>query len=191
MLHVNFDPFPILTTDRLLLRRLTVADAPEIFTMRSDEHVMNLIGRPRAQSIDDAIQLIQRIDEGINTQNGINWAITLRDSNTFVGIISIWRLIKEHFRGEVGYMLHPQHYGRGITTEALTAVVHYGFHTMNLHSLEGGVNPANQQSIRVLEKCGFVREAWFKEDMYFNGQFRDSAVYSLLTPVKSKPEAEQ
>ena len=64
--------------------------------------------------------------------------------------------------------------------EALMAVIDFGFNEMKLHSIEGQINPENVVSGVVLEKCGFTREAYFKENFYFQGKFFDSAVYSLL-----------
>ena len=66
--------------------------------------------------------------------------------------------------------------------EAIKAVLHYGFETMKLHSVEANVNPANAASIRLLKRTGFVQEAHFKENYFSNGQFTDSLIYSLLAP---------
>ena len=65
--------------------------------------------------------------------------------------------------------------------EALLAVIDFGFNNMKLHSMEGRINPHNAVSGIVLEKCGFTREAYFKEDYCCQGKFIDTAVYSLLT----------
>ena len=68
--------------------------------------------------------------------------------------------------------------------EAMKGVLQYGFETMKLHSVEANVNPGNNASTKVLEKNGFVKEAYFKENYYYNGKFIDSAIYSLLTPYR-------
>ena len=65
--------------------------------------------------------------------------------------------------------------------EPITVVLEYGFNVMKLHSVEALVNPNNIASIRLLEKNGFIREAYFKENYFYNGRFLDTAVYSLLT----------
>jgi ribosomal-protein-alanine N-acetyltransferase len=99
-----------------------------------------------------------------------------------MGTIGFWRIQKEHYRAEIGYLLHPSWQGKGIMREALKAVLDYGFQAMKLHSVEAHVNPSNASSIGLLEKCGFVREAYYRENYFYNGQFMDSAVYSLLAP---------
>jgi ribosomal-protein-alanine N-acetyltransferase len=73
--------------------------------------------------------------------------------------------------------------GKGIMQEALSAVLNYGFELLKLHSVEANVNPNNVSSIKLLERNGFVREAYFKENYYYNNQFLDTAIYSLLTPI--------
>jgi len=185
MLSVNFKPFPVLTTDCLVLRRITNDDANELFFLRSNEDVMRYIDRPRPKSLEDITQLVEKIDAMIDGDNGISWAITLKGEPRLIGHISFHVLKKENYRAEVGYMLHPHHYRKGIMTEALRAVLNYGFETMRLHSVEAIVNPENEASISLLQQNNFVREAYFKEDFFWQGKFLDSAIYSLITPFNS------
>ena len=109
------------------------------------------------------------------------WAIALQDDpDTLIGNIGFWRIINQHYRSEIGYTLHPDFWNNGIMKEALLAAIDFGFKAMKLHSIEAHINPDNTASGKVLEKTGFVREAYFKEDFFFRGKFIDSAVYSLL-----------
>lgn len=183
MLNLNFDPFPVIETERLLLREVTEADAPEVFVMRSHPEVVKYVDRAPAVSVDEALQFIRMIKGHLTDSKGICWAITLKGSDTLIGTVDIWRISPEHFRAEIGYALLPQHHGRGIMKEALRAALHYGFHIMHLHSVEANVNPANSASIKLLERMDFVREAYFKENYYYDGKFLDSAIYSLLSPI--------
>lgn len=184
MLEVNFSPFPVLTTERLVLRKTVMTDANEIFFLRSDADVLKYIDRAPAESLDEARAFVQLITDNIDNNIGVSWAITRKEDDMLIGSIAIWRINKEHHRGEVGYVLHPAHQGKGIMHEALKAVIDYGFRDMKLHSLEANINPGNMSSQRVLERVGFVREAYFRENYFCNGQFIDSAIYSLLTPFR-------
>ena len=112
--------------------------------------------------------------------DSILWGICLKDTAPVIGTIGYWQIQKEHYRAETGYMLHPDYQGKGIMDEALKAVIKYGFETMQLHSIEANVNPANAASMKLLEKNGFVKEAYFRENYFYNGQFLDSVIYSLL-----------
>lgn len=181
MLQLNFTPFPEIKTKRLLLRRMTDADAAELLFLRSNEKVMQFIGREKTKSIEEATAFVHRINAAVDANESIMWAITLQEApGTMIGTICFWNILKDHYRAEVGYVLHPGFWSKGIMKEALQATVDFGFNEMKLHSIAGHINPENVVSGIVLEKCGFVREAYFKEDFYFNGKFSDSAVYSLL-----------
>ena len=181
MLEPVFFPFPEIRTQRLLLRRLEKTDAPEILFLRSDESVMKYIGKEPIKTLEEAEGWIQVVQELLDTNEGITWAISLLDKPAvLIGTMGLWRMIKQHYRAEVGYMLHPAYWNKGITKEAIQAVIRYGFDVIKLHSIEAHINPDNIASATLLEKTGFIREAYFKEDFYFQGRFTDSTVYSLL-----------
>jgi len=181
MLCPNFSPFPEIQTERLLLRRMTTNDAEEILYLRSNDDVMKYIDRERTKSIEDAKSFLDKIDASLNSNNGIMWGITLKEKpGMLIGNIGYWRLIKEHYRAEVGYMLHPSFWKKGIMKEALLRVIDFAFDDMNLHSIEANINPGNTASAMLLESTGFIKEAYFKEDFFFNGAFHDTIIYSRL-----------
>ena len=177
---ISFLPFKNLSSDRLLLRQISPADVNEIFAMRSNTDVMKYVPRPLCTSLDDAIALINMMQQKIETNEGINWAITLKGSDSMIGFIGHYRIQWENFRSEIGYMLSPEHQGKGIATEAVQLVIEYGFKEMKMHSLEAVIDPDNIASAKVLEKNKFVKEAHFKENEFYDGKFLDAVVYSLL-----------
>lgn len=171
-------------TERLLLKQIMPEHAPALFALRSDPAVMKYLDRPPAQSLDDALLLINTITDNLEANEGITWGIFLQTApGELRGSIGFWRMQKEHDRAEIGYMLSPQAQGKGLMHEAMTAVLQYGFSGLGLHSVEANVNPSNAASIQLLERNGFVREAYFRENYYYNGRYLDSAVYSLLAPT--------
>lgn len=181
MLEPDFTSFPVLTTERVLLRQIEAADAPAILALRSSELVMQYINKERAKNLDDAMAFVERVNTGLSTGEGITWGMALKEApEKLVGTIGLWRIIKQHYRAEIGYMLHPDLWGKGYTNEAIKAVIDCGFTTIQLHSIEAHINPGNAASAGLLESNGFVREAYFKEDYFYEGQFLDSAIYSLL-----------
>jgi [ribosomal protein S5]-alanine N-acetyltransferase len=181
MLELNFSPFPEIKTERLLLRRMTEADGPEILFLRSDDTVMKYIDREKTKSLEEAVKFIQTVNTNIDNNESILWAIALQDDpNKLIGNICFWRIVNQHYRSEIGYMLHPDFWNKGIMKEALLAAIDFGFNSMKLHSIEAHINPDNTASGMLLEKAGFVREAYFKEDFFFRGKFIDTAIYSLL-----------
>lgn len=181
MLEVNFLPFPILKTERLLLRRVNVDDAETILDLRSNDEVMKYIPRPYLKNREEALDLIAMFDDKIENGIGINWGITFLDKpEKIIGIIGHYRMKPEHYRAEVGYMLFPEYNGQGIVSEALQKVVEYGFNNMKLHSIEAILDPANAASEKVLLKNGFIKEAHLHESEYYDGRFLDSMIYSKL-----------
>ncbi len=175
-----FRPFPILKTSRLNLRDISVADTDEIFLLRTDTSVLRFLDRPAAASVKEALIFINQNTTCITENESILWGITLPPEDTVIGTIAFWRLEKENYRAEIGYALLPDFQGRGIMQEAMEVVLQYGFEQMGLHSVTANINPANQASRKLLEKVGFLREAYFRENYYFNGKFLDSEIYVLL-----------
>jgi ribosomal-protein-alanine N-acetyltransferase len=180
MLVLNFNPFPNLESDRLLLRRIVENDLQEIFAMRSGAENMKYIPRPLLKSHEEALGHLAMIDSGIEKNEAINWAITIKGSSKLLGIIGFYRTKHEHYRSEIGYMLLPEIHGKGIASEAVGIVVGFGFNEMKLHSIEAVIDPRNSASEKVLQKNGFVKEGHFKENEFFEGEFIDSVIYSRL-----------
>ena len=181
MLQPNFSPFPEIITGRILLRQPSKHDAVELFSMRSNEHAMKFIGKPRATSLSDAELLIDIFIEAANKNEGITWAIAFKENpGQLIGTIGLWRLIKEHYRAEIGYMLSPDFWKQGIMKEILPSVIDFGFNTLNLHSIEAQINPGNVASAMLLEAAGFIKEGHFKENFLFNGAFQDTAFYTKI-----------
>ncbi|RPI74138.1 MAG: N-acetyltransferase [Ignavibacteriales bacterium] len=183
MLVTNFTPFPLIETERLLLRKVYETDVNEIFFLRSDERVMKYIDKEPAKSTDEALHFIKMINDLEKNNDAVTWALTMKGNDTLIGTICYWNIMKEHYRAEIGYLLRPEYWGKGIMQEAFSEVVKYGFEVLKLHSLEANVNPDNTASIKLLEKNNFVREAYFRQNYFYNGKFLDSAIYSLLTPT--------
>lgn len=181
MIELNFTPFPELKTERLLLRKLDKTDANEIFFLRSNEDVLRYLGKEPATTIREAEEFIGLINKSIDNNESILWGIALPGNpSIIIGTICLWNFKKEHYRGEIGYLLHPDHWRKGIMKEAIKSVVDYGFNVLNLHSIEALLSPGNIASSAALESTGFIREAHLKENFYFKGEFSDTLIYSKL-----------
>ncbi|WP_166727593.1 GNAT family N-acetyltransferase [Mucilaginibacter gilvus] len=184
MLDVNLQPFPILSTPRLTLRAVNFGDAEAIFAMRTDAEVLKYIDIERPKSIEAVIDWIKMTHEIHKKNDGVLWGITLKGSEEMLGSIGFWNMDKANHRTETGYMLATAWQGKGIMQEALTEAIKYAFETIGLHSIQANINPANKASMNLLERTGFVREAYFRENYYYKDKFLNSAVYSLITTKK-------
>ncbi len=181
MISLNFTPFPVIETNRLLLRSLSVDDAADMFYLRSNEQVTAYFNRAPDASIDATVAKMEEILQLQKKNEAVFWVITLKESpEVMIGNIGYWNIIKEHHRAEIGYLLHPAHWKKGIMKEALLAVIDYAFNTMKLHSIEANINPENLASAALLESCNFKKEAFFKENYYYDGVYYDSIIYSRL-----------
>lgn len=181
MVILNFTPFPELKTNRLLLRRLEGSDAREMFFLRSNENVLRYLGREPAKTIAEAEEFIGHINKNVDGNESILWGIALFDNPALIiGTICLWNFQKEHYRSEIGYILHPDFWRKGIMKEAINCVVDYGFNVLGLHSIEASLSPENIASSAVLESTGFVKEGHLRENLYFRGEFGDTLIYSRL-----------
>ena len=175
-----FKSFPEFESERLLFRKFLLSDAKDLLLIRSNDAVMKYLDIARFESIADAEKMVQTVSESYDKETGINWGIVEKHSNNFIGYFGFWRMIPEHCRAEIGYALKPEYWGRGYMYETINRMVGFGFKNMNLHSIEANVNPDNEKSKKVLEKIGFKKEAYFRENYLFDNRFLDSIIYSLL-----------
>ena len=156
MVHLNFTPFPNLTTERLLLRKLTIKDAKEIMMLRSNDQVNKFLDRPESVDVNDAKQFIEKIVNGINNNESIYWVITLKENDTLIGTICLWNISVENNTGEIGYELHPDFQGKGLMHEAITKIIDYGFNKMKLEIITAFTHIKNIRSTNFLLKHNFL-----------------------------------
>ncbi|HEY6504796.1 MAG TPA: GNAT family N-acetyltransferase [Chitinophagaceae bacterium] len=180
MLQLQFTPFPVLTTDRLLLRQLTIEDEKEIFTLRTDDAVNRYLDRLKARTIEDVRKFIQKINNSISNNEAIMWGISFRDDPKLTGTICFWNISREMDKAETGYELLPAYQGKGIMQEALAKVIEYGFNTMQLQRIEAFANSKNSPSAKLLLKLHFTRDILQETQLAGKEEYADTTIYSLV-----------
>ena len=155
MTNRNFAPFPILTTERLTLRQLVINDAREIFMLRSDSEINKYLDRQISNTIDEARNFINKVNENTNNSESLYWAITLSDRDILVGTICLFSFPEENNKCEIGYELLTNFQGKGIMKEAAEKVIDYAFNTIKVQKIEAFFHRDNQRSINLLEKLLF------------------------------------
>lgn len=155
----NFTPFPVLKTERLTLRQLVRGDANEILALRSDANVNKYLDRKASKSIDDAKTFIQTIEENIQRNDSIYWAITLNGTDKLIGTICLFNFSDDNLKAEIGYELLPGFQGKGIMQEAASKVIDFGIQHIGLNSIEAYTHSENQSSTRLLEKLKFKKNS--------------------------------
>ena len=179
-LFADLDDLPTLHTDRLTLRELREDDVPAAFRLFSDPEAMRFIGKPPHASLEETRAFVHRNQMLFPAREGVGWAMCLRSADDFIGYAGHWRLMKQHLRSEIGYQMLPAHWGKGLMTEALRAILRFGFERMALNSVEAQIDPANTRSRRTLERLGFTQDGLLRESYYFAGEYTDTAVFTLL-----------
>jgi len=163
-----FVQFPELESGRLFFRKILLSDAEALYLIRSNDEVMRFMDTKKMASINEAEKMILSLDESFKNGTGINWGIVEKCSNRFIGYFGFWRIVPEHCRAEIGYALDSKYWGNGYMNETLKILIKFSFVEIKLHSIEANVNPANGNSIKLLEKIGFKKEAYFRENFLFN-----------------------
>ena len=154
---MNFTPFPTLSSKRLLLRQLGLADEKEILFLRSDPRILEFIDISVAENVEDARAYIEKMNRGIEHDEWIFWGITIRENTQkIIGTICLWNLVKKEKKAEIGYVLHPDYQGNGYMQEAVEQVLNFGFETMGLNIIDANFHAENIKSLKLLNRNNFV-----------------------------------
>ena len=174
--------FPRLTTDRLVLREMTLDDVEWYLEHFSTPEVVEGSGFPAPVDIEAAKEeLEQYILKPWSEGTGLRWGIELKDEPKLIGSAGFYKWEADpHRKAEIGYDLNPVHWGKGIMREALEAIIDYGFVEMNLNRISLLVISSNERSLRLAHRLGFVQECVMRENAFFNGRFIDDVMFSLL-----------
>ncbi len=169
-------------TNRLNLTEVAWEDLEEIHQLHSIPEVdeFNTLGLPN--DMDETRDKIKPFIEAVNNspQNKYTWALRLNDTNEFIGLAGI-SLSNDRFKiGEIFYKLNPKYWGNGYATEVSKKIIEVGFTTFKLHRIVAGAATENVKSIRVLEKCGMIREGVLRKILPIRGEWIDSCFYSII-----------
>lgn len=173
---------PTLRTSRLTLRSLEVSDDADVFAVFSDPMVTRYWDGATMTTVQDAISYIDHIHNGFRRRELFQWGITDRETNAVIGTCTVIHLSPNHERAEIGFAIRQERWGQGLGTEAVAAVVGFGFETLNLHRIEADVDPRNERSLRLLERLGFRREGHLRQRYYIDGERQDAIMMGLLRP---------
>jgi RimJ/RimL family protein N-acetyltransferase len=171
-----------LETDRLLLRPYGDDDLEALHDLeRRAETAHYLYNQPL--DLEATHTLLQRraamtaIDDD---HDELALVATLKASGDHVGHVMLQRRSREHRQGEIGYVLHPDHQGRGYATEAAALLLRLGFEELGMHRIVGRLDARNVASAKVLERLGMRREALLRENEFVKGEWCDELVYAIL-----------
>ena len=173
-------PFRDLKTPRLNLRHLEPGDAQSYLDIFSDPESMVFWSGEHITTLAEAGEMLAEDFQWVESGEALCWAIALPETNQLIGKISLYFFSKQNRRAETGYILNREHWGRGLMSEALAAVLGYAFKELNMHRIEADVDPDHAASLALLEKFNFVREGTLRDRWYVHGKWHDSIMLGLL-----------
>lgn len=171
-------------TIHFLLRSFEEEDLVSVHAGLSNPEVIKYYGVSYT-SLDETREQMRWFNNLEKSETGKWWAICSKDNTAFYGAIGINDISTEHKKGEVGYWLIPDFWGRGIISEVLPVVIAYAFETLHIHRIEAYVETENKKSKCVLDRHGFIHEGTMHECEIKNGRYISLDVYALLSGKQS------
>ena len=172
--------FPVLDTERLMLRELKINDAQAILNCFSNPDVLRHYGQNPLTSLDQVKHIINNFSKNYDEKRGIKWGIELKGQEGIIGTIGFQEWSTEHRRAEISYALFPESWGKGYAIEAVNRVISFGFQEMDLVRIGAIVFTENDASNKLLTKVGFEKEGILKKYMHQNQVPYDTYIYSLI-----------
>lgn len=168
----------MIETPRIILRPIAPHDREAIFSYRSDAET-NQYQSWVPKTIEEVDQFIAKNPASFNQpETWFQLVISEQETNAIIGDMGVHFI--DDYQVEIGFTLSKEKQGKGFATESVKALINYLFETLNKHRIIASIDPANTNSIRLLERVGFRKEAHFKQSLLINNQWVDDVIYGLL-----------
>jgi len=174
------DKFPILESQRLQLRQVVGADAPVVLKGYSDVRV-NKHMSVAYHSLEEVTTQLNWYGELFQNSTGIWWGICIRETGEMIGNGGFHLWNKKHRNAELGYWILPEFQGQGYASEAVKAMINFGFGHMDLHRIEAIVETENGPSSKLLKASGFVLDGIKRDCECINNKFVSLEIWSRLS----------
>ncbi len=182
LLYRVFSHLPELLTDRLTLRKLTVADDADMYEYASRSDVTKYLTwyphPDKAYTREYLHYLAGRYAGGMF----YDWAIVYEPDSKMVGTCGFTSFNCAADSAEVGYVLNPEYWGKGIAGEALGRVMEFGFEELRLHRIEAKFIQGNERSLHVMQRAGMTFEGYLRDGMLIKGGYVTVGIASILAP---------
>ncbi|MBQ2991297.1 MAG: GNAT family N-acetyltransferase [Clostridia bacterium] len=171
---------PMLESERLILRRIAMRDAKDIFAYSKDPEVARHVLWSAQKELSEAKEYCRYMMKRYRNDEPASWGIIEKKTDTLVGTIGYMDYSEDNASVEVGYSLARWMWNGGYMTEALRRVIAYTFESMDINRIEAQHETDNPSSGRVMEKCGMRKEGVLRQRLYNKGAYRDVALYAIL-----------
>lgn len=173
-------PMERLTTPRLILRRMDMDDAKDIFDYGRDREVARHVLWDAYRSVSEARAYIRSMQRKYRLGEPASWCIEDRATGRVIGTIGYMWYQRDNNAAEVGYSLARDMWNKGIMTEALQRVLRYSFEEMQMHRVEAQHEVDNPASGAVMRKCGMLHEGTLRGRLLNKGRYVDVDLYAIL-----------
>ena len=171
---------PTLETPRLILRRIAMSDAKDIFAYSCDEEVARHVLWSAQKSVGESKDYCRFMMRKYKNDEPSSWGIIEKSTGRLVGTIGFMDHSEDNASVEVGYSLARWLWNGGYMTAALSRVIDYAFDAMDINRIEAQHELTNPSSGRVMEKCGMRKEGVLRQRLYNKGKYVDVALYAIL-----------
>jgi [ribosomal protein S5]-alanine N-acetyltransferase len=171
-----------LQTERLKLTELSLTDLAQIHQLHSlpETDEFNTLGIPGTIQTTELLLSEWIKQQTLIPRQSYIFCIKFPETDQFIGLMALQTGKPNYKIAEVWYKIHPDHWKRGYTTEALIKLLEFGFTDLGLHRIEAGCAVENMASIRVLEKAGMTKEGSKRKVLPIRGKWIDNYIYSIL-----------
>jgi len=172
-----------ITTERLLLRPFTMADAPAVAKLANNRKLHErLLYLPHPYTEQSAIDWISTHADNFNNDTGYELAVTDKHTGEIYGAIGL-KHNKDHHKGELGYWIGEPYWGRGYASEAAQALINYAFTERGLHKVYSYHFDFNPASGRVMQKAGMKQTGIFEDNIFKDGKYITEHCYEIINPA--------
>ncbi len=172
-LHKIFTHIPALETERMILRRILPEDAADMYDYSRNDTVTKYLLWETHPAEDYTKNYIGYLQERYDLGDFYDWALVDRSTEKMIGSCGFTTIDLPNNSAEIGYVLHPDFWGKGYMTEAVKAVLDFGFQRLMLSRISAVCMKENKASLRVMEKCGMTCEGLLRQAVYAKGRHRD------------------
>ncbi|MGH2707955.1 MAG: GNAT family N-acetyltransferase [Actinomycetota bacterium] len=171
---------PEIALERLVLRRMNMGDAGDVFEYARDPEVARFTVWDAHRSIDDSRAFLTSVIRGYARREVAAWGVVHRAEGRLIGTCGYNGWSRVHCRAELGYAFGRRFWNQGLATEAVGALIAFGFNRLDFNRIEGFCVRENLPSARVMEKAGMIYEGLLRQSCFAKGAYRDLKMYSIL-----------
>jgi len=171
----------VIETPRLRIRRMAKRDKNDMYEYASRDIVTKYLLWRTHSDVEHTKRYIDYVTTLYRSGEFFDFAIEYRENSKMIGTCGFAAIDEANNAAEVGYVLSPDYWGRGIATEALTAILRFAFCDIGFNRVEARYMVENTASRRVMEKCGMTFEGVYRKKLFVKGSYRDIGVCSILS----------